>query len=259
MEQLTFGACIKKGWISSWQAVTQMPWLFLGVCAVFACTSLLTAQRPSAAAGDIDTMTRVGHGLLSLVWLVLQLVVSGTLTIKVHRFVLLGEGAHPLVPLNGKPLGRYALVWLAVVLAMLAMAGLTYIAVRAFKMGFLVYVPLLLVYVFVLIRLSLLYPSIALGSRLTLRAAWQDSRGHVWSIIGVGFVTYLPLFIVTALFFIAAGPKILHAHQTQGIAVIAIVQALLNAVFIVFAAASLSWLYRRYARELLTHAENAPQ
>jgi hypothetical protein len=258
MEQLTFGACVKKGWISSWQAVTQMPWLFLGVCIVLACTSLLTGERP-AVTDTMDATTRAGHGLLSLVWFFLQLAVSGTLTIKVHRFVLLGEGTQPLVPLNGKPLLRYALVWLAIMLIALAITGFTFFAMRALKMRFLIYVPLLLIYLFVLIRLSLLYPSIALGSRVALRAAWRDSRGHVWSIIGVGFVTYVPLFVVTALIFTLVGPKMMAAHQTQGLAVFAIIQALLNAVFVVFAAASLSWLYRRYANELLTHAEAAPR
>ncbi len=48
-------------------------------------------------------------------------------------------------------------------------------------------------------------------------------------------------------------------QRRSAVTVAAIVQALLNAVFVVFAAASLSWLYRRYARELLTHAENAPR
>jgi hypothetical protein len=261
MKQLTFGACVKKGWISSWQAVTHMPWLFLGVCVVLACTSLLSGPHPTGApaAEGLDTLSRVGHGLVSLLWIALQLLVCGTLTIKVHRFVLLGEGAQPLVPLNGKPLGRYVLVCLAIVLTIAALAALSLLAMRMLKLGFLVYVPLLVIYLFVAIRLSLLYPAIALGSRLTLRAAWQDSRGHVWSILGVGLVTYLPLFLVAAAFMFAVGAKLLNAHQTQGVAVIAIGQAFLNGVFIVFAAASLSWLYRRYARELLKHAEEAPQ
>ncbi|WP_434111346.1 hypothetical protein [Paraburkholderia caffeinilytica] len=260
MQQLTFGACVKKGWISSWQAVTQMPWLFLGVCAVLACTSLLAHPHPPATAADgLDTATHLGQGLLPLVWVALQMVVGGTLTIKVHRFVLLGEGVQPLVPLNGKPLGRYALVSLTVVLSMLVFATLGYVAMRVFRLGFLVYLPMLVIYLFITMRLILIYPSIALGSRLALRAAWKDSRGHVWSMIGVGFVTYLPLFVLSAIFLFIAGPHMQATHQTQAVAVIAIVQALLNAVLIVFAAASLSWLYRRYASELLTHAVDAPQ
>lgn len=260
MQQLTFGACVKKGWISSWQAVTQMPWLFLGVCAVLACTSLLGRPHPVTTAADgVDAMARLGQGLQPLVWSALQLVVGGTLTIKVHRFVLLGEGVQPLVPLNGKPLGRYALVSLTVVLSMLVFAALGYLVMRAVRLGVLIYLPMLVIYLFVTMRLILLYPSIALGSRFALRAAWKDSRGHVWSMIGVGFVTYLPLFVLSAIFLVFAGPKMQAAQQTQTVAVIAIAQALLNAVFIVFAAASLSWLYRRYASELLTHAVDAPQ
>jgi hypothetical protein len=261
MKQLTFGACVKKGWISSWQAVTHMPWLFLGVCAVLACTSLLTGPRPpaEATAEGIDAMTRLGQGMLPLVWTALQLVVGGTLTIKVHRFVLLGEGVHPLMPLNGKPLGRYALVSLAVVLAMLVFAGLGYVVMHALQLGALAYLPLLLIYLFITMRLILLYPAIALGSRLALRAAWKDSRGHVWSMIAVGFVTYLPLFVLSAVFLFFAGPHMLAPHQSQIAVVIAIVQAIFNAIFIVFAAASLSWLYRRYASELLSHAEDAPR
>jgi hypothetical protein len=259
MKELTFGACVKKGWISSWQAVTHMPWLFLGVCAVLACTSLLAGPRPSAAAAGGDAMARLGQGMLPLVWTALQLVVGGTLTIKVHRFVLLGEGVQPLVPHSGKPLGRYALVSLAVVLIMLVFAGLGYFAMRTFRLGNLIYLPMLLIYLFVTMRLILLYPAIALGSRLALRAAWKDSRGHVWSMIAVGFVTYLPLFVLSAVFLVVAGPHMAAAQHSQEAVVIAIVQALLNAIFIVFAAASLSWLYRRYASELLNHAEDAPR
>ncbi|MFM0202022.1 hypothetical protein PQR53_19375 [Paraburkholderia fungorum] len=261
MEQLTFGACVKKGWISSWQAVTQMPWLFLGVCAVLACTSLLAGPHPAAVTttDGVDATAHLGQRLLPLVWTALQLAVGGTLTIKVHRFVLLGEGVQPLVPLNGKPLGRYALVSLVVVLTMLVFAGLGFVAMRMVRLGVLIYLPMLVIYLFVTMRLILLYPAIALGSRLALRAAWKDSRGHVWSMIAVGFVTYLPVFVLSAIFLFVAGPRMQAGHATQDAAVIAIVQALLNAIFIVFAAASLSWLYRRYASELLTHAEDAPR
>jgi hypothetical protein len=188
----------------------------------------------------------------------LQLMVSGTLTIKVHRFVLLGEGANPLVPLNGRPLGRYAVIWTAVVVAMMMLAILSLVATRTLKLGFVVYVPLLLVYLFVVVRLSLLYPSIALGSKLTLRAAWHDSRGHVLSMLGVGVVTYLPLFVIALVLFFVAGPKSMLAQQHPGSAVAAILQAVLSALFAVLAAASLSWLYRRYARELLPHAQDKP-
>ena len=258
MKQLTFGDCVKKGWISSWQAITQMPWLFVGVCAVFACTSLLSGRHPSAAADTLDAAARAAHGLISLAWFALQLAVSGTLTIKVHRFVLLGEGTHPLVPLHGKPLGRYALVWLAISLVMVPVL-VTLAVTHSPVSGLLVSVPLLVIGVFLVARLSLLYPSVALGGRLTWRAAWRDSRGHVWSIVGIWLVTYLPLFAITVLLILFTGPRLVAAQRSAAEPVFAIVHAVFNGLFIAFGAASLSWLYRRYARELLPYAEDAPR
>ncbi|CAH2804633.1 MAG: hypothetical protein CPDRYMAC_2938 [uncultured Paraburkholderia sp.] len=255
MEQLTFGACVKKGWISSWQAITQMPWLFLGACAVFVCTSLLRLSHHAAATATApDAQASVGHALMSLVWLVLQLAASATLSIKVHRFVLLGEGANPLVPHAGKPLGRLALMGLVVAFVALILAVLTFAVVRMAKLSLLVYVPFLIVYIFVFARMNLLYPSIALGSRFALRAAWRGR--HVWSITGVTILTYAPLVMVLLPVFLLVGRT--GAHAGDSIVVNAMVQALFSGVFVVFAATSLSWLYRRYAQELLTYAADKP-
>jgi hypothetical protein len=256
MEQLTFGACVKNGWISAWQVVTRMPWLVLGVCAVFACTSLLRFPHYAAAAATPDAQASAGHALMSFVLLVLQAAASATLSIKVHRFVLLGEGANPLVPHAGKPLGRLALLGLAVAFVVFVLAMLTFAVIRMAKLSLQVYVPFLIVCIFVFARMSLLYPSIALGSRFALRAAWRDSRGHVLSIMGVTLLTYAPLVVVFVLLILLVGHKGVHAGD--GVVVHAIIQALFSGVFVVFAATSLSWLYRRYAQELLTHAADKP-
>jgi hypothetical protein len=260
MEQLTFGACVKKTWGSSWQAITAMPRLFLGVCAVLACTSLLFDSHMRGPTGAITTVPSPGNALLWLGSSVLQGILYGVLTIKVHRFVLIGEGVEPLLPLNGKPLGRYLLVWLGIAASMLVVAVALFLAVRAaHAFAVVIYVPVIVVFVFVLTRLSLVYPAIALGSRVELRAAWNDSRGHVWSIFGVGIVSYLPLVIVSVIFGIVVGIKHAALGQHPGLAVTTIGQTLFNAMFIVLAAASMSWLYRRYASELLAHVEDAPQ
>jgi hypothetical protein len=110
-----------------------------------------------------------------------------------------------------------------------------------------------LAYMFVIIRLSLIYPAVSLGSRLTLRAAWKDSRGHFWSIVGVGFVAYLPLLLIWIVVLVVVGPKLL-MDSLQGSTAFAIGFAFVNAVFMVLAASVLSWLYRRYANELLEDA-----
>ncbi|HEV3425285.1 MAG TPA: hypothetical protein VG105_16190 [Paraburkholderia sp.] len=249
---MTFGACVRKSWLSTWQAIVQMPGLFLGAFAVFACITLLSGsfQHTPLQAAELDPVTRMGHAFIRIALSILQVVVYGCLTIKVHRFVLLGEGTHPLLPLGGKPLGRYALLSLGLTLAMMVLAVLMFLAVRQIRSAgiFVVAVPVFIAYLFAVARLSLLYPAIALGSRLALGAAWRDSRGHFWSIVGVWTVVYLPLMLAWLVFMILAGPAMLVTARSS--TALAIGLALANAVFVVLAAAALSWLYRRYANEL---------
>lgn len=256
MEQLTFGSSIKKSWISTWQAIVHMPGLFLGVFAVIACTAVLSSsfQQPLVAGGDFDPSTATYHAFERLILSLLQLAVSGCLVVKVVRFVLLGEGTQPLMPLGGKPLGRYLLFSLGIGIGMIIITvgtAMVLHTMRSATIG-LIILPLLAVYLFVLIRLSLLYPAIALGSRLALRAAWQDSRGHFWYITGVGVVTYLPLLLVWIVAMQVGGRTLLMA-SLEGSLAITIVMALGNTLFLVLSASVVSWVYRRYANALLDH------
>jgi hypothetical protein len=256
MEQLTFGACVKKSWSSSWQAIVQMPALVLGACVVFACITLLSGsfQHTPAESALLDTTTRASHALIRMALSILDFVVSGCLTIKIHRFVLLGEGSQPLVPLGGKPLARYALVsfCLAFLAALFALVVLLVFHQLGTPQIFLITVPLFLAYIFVAVRLGLLYPAIALGANLKLRAAWHDSRGHFWSMWGVGFVVALPVMVIWLVWFmfVALDRPALLAAQGQASPVFAIGLALVNALIVVLIATAVSWLYLSYANQL---------
>lgn len=265
MEQLTFGACVKKSWSSTWQAIVQMPGLLFGAGVVFACIALLSGSfhHTPAESAQLDAATRAGNGLMSAALSILQFVVSGCLTIKIHRFVLLGEGSQPLVPLGGKPLARYtlfsfcqgllaALFALAVVLLVALVrrhtgSGLGFMAVMA---------VLLFVYGFVALRLSLLFPAIALGARLKPRAAWNDSRGHFWSMWAVSVVSALPLLVLTVPFLILTIHHKIAADQqgSSGVSIgLALINALVTVLLVVLVAAAMSLLYRRYADQLRDH------
>jgi hypothetical protein len=256
MEQLSFGTCVKNSWISTWQAIVQMPGLFLGAFAILACTTLLTGPFQHLPSQDpaLDAAAKVGHTFLSGAFSVLQLVVYGCVTIKVNRFVLLGEGIHPLLPLGGKPLGRYALISVCLALSMLAIVLALVVGIHQITTGGVILISMLVIlaYMFVMIRLSLLYPALSLGSRLTLRAAWTDSRGHFWSMVGIWMAAYVPLLIVWIVVLEVFGRRMLIAG-TQGSTAFAIGLAFVNALFMVLAASVLSWLYRRYANQLLEH------
>ncbi|SIO33316.1 hypothetical protein [Paraburkholderia phenazinium] len=258
MEQLTFGTCVRNSWISTWQAIVQMPGWFLGVFAVIACLTLLSGsfQYVPSGGAELDAAARASHALGSMVFSILQLVIYCCLTIKVHRFVLLGEGTQPLLPLGGKPLGRFALISVGLTLGIVVLSIALVLLVREIRSGGIVLVGavVMLAYMFAMVRLSLLYPAVSLGGALTLRAAWKDSRGHFWSIFGVVFVSYLPLLIVWIILLEVLGPRMLLTSLQGASTVFAIGLAFVNTGFIVLAASALSWLYRRYANELLEHA-----
>ncbi|WP_144107973.1 hypothetical protein [Paraburkholderia sp. BCC1886] len=257
MEQLTFWACVKNAWSSAWQAVTTMPWLVLGSWIVLTCTSLLGHPAVDAETG---AQAHAGQALMSLVWLILHAVVSAMLSVKVHRFILLGEATNPLVPSGGRPLFRFLVVSFGAALGLLVFFGLGQIAAHTFKLGVFILLPLQLIYLFVLIRLSLLYPSVALGAQLTLGSAWRDSRGHFWRFFGVGFCSCLPLFLLTGVgIWLAARSNTLLLQQGTGNVVVAMSWALLQTLLSLLTAASLAWLYRRCANELLTHVPGTPQ
>ncbi len=256
MEQLTFGSSIKKSWISTWQTIVHMPGLFLGVFAVIACTAVLSSsfQQPLVAGGDFDPSEITVHALARLALSLLQLAASGCLFVKVVRFVLLGEGTQPLMPLGSKPLGRYLLFSLGIGICLIVLTmgtAMAFHTMRSAAVG-LIILPVMLVYLFVIIRLSLLYPAIALGSRIALRAAWQDSRGHFWYIFGVGMITYLPLLLVWIVA-MEVGGKTLLVASIEGSLAITIAMAFGNTVFLVLSASVMSWVYRRHANALLDH------
>lgn len=258
MEQLTFGACVKKSWSSARQAIVRMPVLFLGACVVFACIGLLSGTFQHAVTGSVRPAIAVqaGHGLLQFAVSILNFVVMCGLTIKIHRFVLLGEGSEPLMPLGGKPLARYAVIafGLALLFMLVAMVVLLvlFIGFRPKWQGaLLTFIPLCIVYFFVLVRLGLLFPALSVGARLKLRAAWNDSRGHFWSMWGVGVVTTVPLIAISTIIAMAGLHILASGQASQGMSIgLALINGLVTTLLIVLAAAASAWLYLRYAKQL---------
>jgi hypothetical protein len=256
MEQLTFGACVKKSWESTWQAVVRMPVLLLGTCIVFTCITLLSGsyQHTPGETAQLGAATAAGHALIRMVLSILNFVVTAALTIKIHRFVLLGEGSQPLMPLGGKPLGRHALLslGLALVAALVAMVGVVLVVTTKLASMSFILVPVCLVCFYVFVRLGLLYPALSLGAPISLRAAWNDSRGHFWSMWRVGFVVTLPLWIVAVVGIIFSALRRPHVPGSHGQTSpsYAIGMALVGTLFVVLAGAASAWLYQRYAKQL---------
>ncbi|PLZ02210.1 hypothetical protein CY652_12665 [Burkholderia sp. WAC0059] len=100
-------------------------------------------------------------------------------------------------------------------------------------------------------RFGLLGCHVAIGGQASWRAAWRDSREHVWSIFAAHFVTWLPILAVWIALFV-----VMHVHaKSVGVPVspgwIACLRVFGSFVGTYTSSACASWLYRRFAARLL--------
>lgn len=254
MQQMTFMECVKHAWASAAAAVRQMPLLVLLTWALYAALGWLAVLgRPGP--GE-PAWPNVGLVVLGNLASLLNSLVYLAFSVKIYRFVLLQERTLPLLPLGGRPVLRTIAVGLGLTLALIATAALLYFVLRPHYAGGIGFLGALigLAWLGVTIRLSLLFPALALGGPIAPGAAWQDSRGHFWSLFGVSAVAMLPLVVCGIVFLLAAGPLLRPTPElleSPGrLAAIVILQSLANIVFVLISTTTLAWLYRRYADRL---------
>jgi hypothetical protein len=253
MQQLTFGECVKRTWASALEAATRMPQLMLGAFVVFAALAYVTfAGRPLHGGSEMPSDSLVLAGKIAS--LLHSLVYLG-FTVKIQRFVLLREGPEPLVPLGGKPLARLFGLGIVIVLVVSLSAILLALVLRPHYRGGIVFITMavVIIWIFIGVRLSLLFPAIATGSRIELRSAWHDSSGHFWSLVGVQFVAALPLVACTAavvIVFRLTGFTLADFTSPAWLLLLAITQSVGNVAYTLVTSSSLAWLYRRYANRL---------
>lgn len=259
MQQMTFMECVRRSWASAREAATQMPMLMLGAFVAYTALGWVAfAGRPVPGEGELPSgglvfAANVASLLNSIVYL--------GFIVKVYRFVLLHERETPLVPLGGKPLARMFGVGIVLTLALIATALALYAILRPRYAGGVAFLGLVVgaVWIFVAVRVSLLFPALATGGRIDLRAAWHDSRGHFWSLFGVPFVAVLPLIACAIVALIVVGVTGITPASLASPArllLLAVGQSAANIVFALITSAALAWLYRRYADRLPAPPEN---
>ncbi|MFP6560864.1 hypothetical protein WJ542_21560 [Paraburkholderia sp. B3] len=247
MQPMSFMECVKRAWASARAAATQMPLLMLGAFVVYTVLGWIAfAGRPVPGEGEMPSGALV---LAADIASLLNSIVYLGFVVKVHRFVLQGEHAAPLVPLGGKPLMRMFGVGVVLTFALIVTALVLYAVLRPHYAGGVAFLGFLVgvVWIYIAVRLSLLFPSLSLGNPIALRAAWHDSRGHFWSLLGVPFVAVLPLALI-AIGAVGITPAMLDSPAR--LLVLAASQSLANIVFVLLTAAAQAWLYRRHAERL---------
>jgi hypothetical protein len=252
MEQMTLMECVKRAWASACDTAKAMPMLMLGFYVAYVALGWIAfAGRPVPGGDTPSAALVIAADVASLVNSILYF----GFIVKVHRFVLLREGATPLVPLGGKPLARMFGVGILLTLALAVAAVLLYAVLRPHYAGGVAFLGVVVcaLWIFAAVRISLLFPSLAIGNPIDLRAAWHDSRGHFWSLVGVSFVAVLPLIacgIVVLIVFGLAGITPAQFSSPALLLLLAAGQGVANIVFALITTTSQSWLYRRYADRL---------
>jgi len=257
MQQMTFMECVKRAWRSAWDVLTHRPALVLGALVAYAALGWLgLAGRPVPGEGDLPSAGLVFAANLASI---LNALVYIGFSLKVYRFVLLDERTTPLMAAEAKPMARIVGLSLVMVLALAGITLALWLVLRPRHENGVAFLSLIVgaIWVFIGVRLSLLYPSLAIGGRFALGAAWRDSRGHFWNVLGVSCVTALPLIacgVVALIGLGIAGVTPETVRTPAWFTVLAIGQSVVNIAFALLTSTALAWLYRRYANELASGA-----
>lgn len=111
-----------------------------------------------------------------------------------------------------------------------------------------------LVLFYLMTRVSLLYCQTALERKILWRAGWNDTSGHVGSILVTHFIAGLPNLCV--MFIGYAGAWMLVKKGFDGATYLRLATETLTMLVGTYVGAACSgWLYRRYANELLISSE----
>ncbi|RKP49337.1 hypothetical protein D7S89_11245 [Trinickia fusca] len=222
-------------------------------------TSYMQAKTNLVLAQDSSQTAHTGLALIGALAALVKSCVIIDVFLFVVRHTLLGATATQGFAFVDKAFWRYVGASLLIVLGILAaVVVLSLVVVFALGSRPTWWWPMALIALvawLVGVRASLVFTHIAIGNTIQWRAAWQDSRGHFWSITLTYLIAMLPL-IAVALVFVAGYELALRdmigaAYQAQLIALGAAVW--MYATCSLHAACS-AWLYRRYAVQLLETA-----
>lgn len=243
MENLTFGACMRNSWVSTFKFAVRVPWFVTGFSIVMAMVTGLTGLIPSKI--DSPTFSIIVIVLLSLPIL---LFAYPWIYFKACRFVILDEGISPFVPLADARLGRAILVYVFCGAAMLAVpmlfSGLVLSGALAFDRPVHRWVCAIAFIAAALLvsRIILAFVAAALGQGLDFRSAWRNSKGHVLVITTAVFTNAIPLTVLWSYFGLIGGVQ---DAFSDSVSPLTLIVALATPLVLVQSACTVSWLYRR--------------
>ncbi|GLK67673.1 hypothetical protein [Hansschlegelia plantiphila] len=235
----------KEAFSGAAAAARAMPALFLVSFLLFAAASWFTERSQPADPKDALAVA----SLLPVV--VFGAIVSSVLAVAVHRFYLLSErnGLMSLLERHSRTVAEF-------MVTMLAFNFILIITMQILRLGdverpltvliaFLLFVVVCLVFLYGMLRLSLIFPAIAVETPgRSLASAYRAGRGLVWRQICAGALLAVPLFVLplAARLALAGSPAgAVAAALVRGAATLA-----LTAVFVVLASRLFVWRQERW-------------
>jgi hypothetical protein len=258
MGTLSLTDCIIGAWRDTMRAITAMPILFL----MMFCISLaiMRIEHIVHLAVSLSGTGRPPHGVILTSPYFSSFARHGSniaesiLAIPVIRYVIDGE-TFKLSSINLRVYGRYFVAWaifvvaaisaLAVVLTVqsaLQASGMQ--AVNSIAAVQTLRILLLVGICYLCARSALIFPLIALGGRIQVRAAWRDTRGQVLRVACIyGIGSMLPSDLLLAELVL---PLLHRSLNSAGVDLFS--EAVSKLATWALGAATLAWIYKRFAR-----------
>ncbi|MEQ5840476.1 hypothetical protein N0A02_13675 [Paraburkholderia acidicola] len=280
MESITIGQCFRGAWKDAVSALRYRPLvvfiIFAALVVISYVQNALTLLISSPVVMVMATYGTWTIYLLTAILSVTQLCAFVGLSMQVQRYTVLGADAARSAAFFDrrfwKFIGVSLLLWFLFVVAtgagfnalvlMLSFGSSSdqgFLADRATDLassaGML---ALFVVGLFVSIRLSLLPCHVATGTggRMLWRAAWHDTRDHVWKIAATYLVTGLPMLVIPIVYAVFKGVYIAtllgYGMGDSIVFCLSVVEALWMVFAIALGAACSAWVYRRFASALLS-------
>jgi hypothetical protein len=186
----------KEGWRLGLDAVRRMPLVMVGGFALTLALNLATLPLLPSFEEEIG----LGSQLLELAGQVVLGFVLTPVAIAVHRFVLLGEVTARYTPNPFAPRFFLFFIW-TVILQLLVTIPLLPAAIAGqtedIDASFVATMVLLVVVFYVVLRLIILFPAIAVDARgAQWRNAFADTKGQTGRVFGIVLLAAIPFLIV---------------------------------------------------------------
>jgi hypothetical protein len=255
MGAIRFADCFKGAWRDALKLMRQRPLLVaaLSVALFFLQFALDELHQPPRTSSLL--------ALLSIIVLtLLKLGVMNVMAVKAMRYVLLGDA--DIAALAGRDFWRYfgitvgvalgALVCVTVATLIVAIV-LPRIGIHAYSRALVVTSGVVsgLLALWISLRLCLLFCHVAIGRPLDARAAWRDSRGNVWRIVGFHLSLTLSLCVLVVPFGLLGSLLAFLLDSGSKAYAFGLSQALASGPMLLVLGAGSAWVYRRFAKALL--------